>query len=130
MTSFGLKQRTLMQPTSRRSSYQPASFSGSAIRGAATSRPLLGFTLVELLVVIAIIGVLVALLLPAIQSAREAARRAHCQNNVKQVLLTFHMFHDTHKEFPGCMEPGYTGSAATDFRHSWVPYILPHIEES
>jgi prepilin-type N-terminal cleavage/methylation domain-containing protein len=92
-------------------------------------KPQRGFTLVELLVVIAIIGILVALLLPAIQAAREASRRSHCQNNLKQVMLAFHLFHDTHKEFPGCMEPGYTGNIANDFRHSWVPYILPHIEE-
>jgi len=85
------------------------------------------FTLVELLVVIAIIGVLVALLLPAVQAAREAARRSSCTNKIKQVNLALHNFHDTHNALP----PGSEGNAAWG-RDSWSYYcfILPYMEQT
>ena len=89
-----------------------------------------GFTLVELLVVIAIIGVLVALLLPAVQAAREAARRNQCMNNVKQLGLSLQMYHDANKRFPpGHMETGVDGPS---YRHqlSWLALCLPYLEES
>lgn len=88
-----------------------------------------GFTLVELLVVIAIIGVLVALLLPAVQAAREAARRIQCQNNLKQIGLGLLGYHDVHEEFPlGCVE--WRAFSLPDNRQlAWSAYILPHIEQ-
>ena len=79
------------------------------------------FTLVELLVVIAIIGILIALLLPAVQQAREAARRIQCQNNLKQLGLAMHNYHDTHRKFPPI------SSSSTGF--SAQAQILPFIEQ-
>jgi prepilin-type N-terminal cleavage/methylation domain-containing protein len=87
------------------------------------------FTLVELLVVIAIIGILVGLLLPAVQAARESARRSHCTNNLKQLALAMHNYHDARKTFP---RSGYGGTA-----NGWNGYelfglnvsILPFIEQ-
>ncbi len=85
-----------------------------------------GFTLVELLVVIAIIGVLVGLLLPAVQSAREAARRMQCSNNLKQIGLSMHNYHDTHKSFP----PLYISNfPAVSDRANWITMSLPFVEQ-
>lgn len=85
-----------------------------------------GFTLVELLVVIAIIGILVALLLPAVQAAREAARRMSCSNNMKQLGLSMHNYHDTYKKFPyGYAEAGML----TRKRDCWMQRVLPFMEQ-
>lgn len=86
-----------------------------------------GFTLVELLVVIAIIGVLVALLLPAVQMAREAARRTQCLNNMRQVGIGLHMFHDVN----GYMPEGWTGPTAEEAPGwGWAAQILPYLEQN
>jgi prepilin-type N-terminal cleavage/methylation domain-containing protein/prepilin-type processing-associated H-X9-DG protein len=89
----------------------------------APTRP--GFTLVELLVVIAIIGILVALLLPAVQMAREASRRAQCSNNLKQIGLALHNYHDTYQTLP----PGAFWGNTTPFRGSILVHILPQMEQ-
>ncbi|MDI9444260.1 MAG: DUF1559 domain-containing protein [Planctomycetota bacterium] len=81
-----------------------------------------GFTLVELLVGIAIIGILIALLLPAVQAAREAARRSQCANNLKQLSLGLHNYHDTHQTFP---PPGISSNDM-----SWHVVLLPFIEQT
>ena len=87
-----------------------------------------GFTLVELLVVIAIIGILIALLLPAVQAAREAARRSQCTNNVKQIGLALHNYHDTHKAFPLGHVMSSSSSVNTELRGSWIKGLLPFLE--
>ena len=89
-----------------------------------------GFTLVELLVVIAIIGVLVALLLPAVQAAREAARRSQCSNNLKQIGLGVHNFESTFGVLPHSGQCDSTGSSSTTYMvHSTATLILPFIEQ-
>jgi prepilin-type N-terminal cleavage/methylation domain-containing protein/prepilin-type processing-associated H-X9-DG protein len=97
-----------------------------------------GFTLIELLVVIAIIAVLIALLLPAVQAAREAARRSQCVNNLKQLGLAMHNYHDSLGNFPiGAMgvrslAPGGKypdGTPVGSARRTWVPMLLPYIEQ-
>ncbi len=85
-----------------------------------------GFTLIELLVVIAIIAVLIALLLPAVQQAREAARMTQCRNNLKQLGLAFHNYHDVNLTF---MPGGFDG-VPISYPMGWVPRIFPYIEQS
>ena len=82
-----------------------------------------GFTLVELLVVIAIIGILIAMLLPAVQAAREASRRTQCANNLKQIALAIHNFHDAQ----GGVPPAYLGGRG---HASWMVLIMPYLEQS
>jgi prepilin-type N-terminal cleavage/methylation domain-containing protein len=85
-----------------------------------------GFTLVELLVVIAIIGVLIALLLPAVQAAREAARRMQCANHLKQLSLACHNYHSTHSVLPPY---ALTTSSAPQYGANWLVLLLPYIEQ-
>ena len=93
-----------------------------------------GFTLVELLVVITIIGILIALLLPAIQAAREAARRMQCTNNLKQIGLAVHLYHDNYGQFPLGYGIEYAKGSGTgtdkDVEWAWMARLFPYIEQT
>lgn len=93
-----------------------------------------GFTLVELLAVIAIVGILVGLLLPAVQAAREAVRRLNCKSNLKQVGLALHLYHDTHQKLPRLAYGGQAMGVVRPFTYRpgyiWAVYCLPYLEQS
>jgi len=101
-----------------------------------------GFTLIELLVVIAIIAILIALLLPAVQQAREAARRSQCKNNMKQISLGLHNYHDTHRVFPpggvclagtdDCLATvaGFRDPRSVNWGATWVTLLLPFVDQA
>jgi prepilin-type N-terminal cleavage/methylation domain-containing protein/prepilin-type processing-associated H-X9-DG protein len=89
-----------------------------------------GFTLVELLVVITIIGILIALLLPAVQTAREAARRAQCSNNMKQTMIGLHLYHEQKGVFPpGDSDEAYWNQSLKGQWVTWAVYLLPFLEK-
>lgn len=97
-----------------------------------TFRARRGFTLIELLVVIAIIAVLIALLLPAVQQARESARRTQCKNNLKQIGLALHNYHDTFLMFPAGNVARYDVPTTTfyGFGWTWTSKILPYVDQA
>src|SRR5262245_52897190 len=105
---------------------------------AKTRRQPPGFTLVELLVVIAIIAILIALLIPAVQKVREAASKSVCQNNMKQIGLAAHAYHDTFKALPPAVQivnahVGQNDNLSTyrfpQFGPNWAVFLLPYLEQ-
>jgi prepilin-type N-terminal cleavage/methylation domain-containing protein/prepilin-type processing-associated H-X9-DG protein len=132
--SRGLRERH--SPTAPRDHVGPGDFvpalpqsleAEDSMKNPVRSKQRSAFTLIELLVVIAIIAVLIALLLPAVQQAREAARRSQCKNNMKQIGLALHNYHDQANTFP----PGYIGANTTTLLGwSWATMLLPHLDQA
>jgi prepilin-type N-terminal cleavage/methylation domain-containing protein len=90
-----------------------------------------GFTLIELLVVIAIIAILIALLLPAVQQAREAARRVQCKNNLKQMGIGLHNYHDVYRTFPpGLIRKTVIATQQLEHGWGWQTYLLPYVDQA
>jgi type II secretory pathway pseudopilin PulG len=118
--------RKVRQPQNLRGSMRDSSLRCASLRMTALAANRIGYTIVELLVVVTIISVLLALLMPAIQSAREAARSAQCADHLKQLALATQAYHSSHNEFP-------SGSTLSPkplvFGDSWLVYCLPHLEE-
>src|SRR5438552_12717201 len=100
----------------------------------ATSMRRTAFTLIELLVVIAIIGVLIAILLPAVQKVREAANRLRCENNLKQIALACHNYHDANGWFPVASDMGLGTFSNSQLSYSsdyigWMVTLMPYLEQ-